>query len=97
MFTTTVYFGANIPDAGEVNAPMFSSFLKDTIQQHLNAFTLTEGFGCWNGEYEKVRILTVISEELLDEVLHIAEEYKKQFRQESVLVNVVENHAFCSV
>ena len=97
MFTTTVYFGANIPDAGEVNAPMFSSFLKDTIQQYLNAFTLTEGFGCWNGEYEKVRILTVISEEMLDEVLEIAEEYKKQFRQESVLVNVVENHTFSLV
>jgi hypothetical protein len=97
MFTTTVYFGANIPDAGEVNASMFSGFLKETIQQHLTGFTLTEGYGCWNGEYEKVRILTVISEEMLDEVLTIAEEYKKQFRQESVLVNVVENHAFCLV
>ena len=97
MFTTTVYFGATIPDAGEVNAPMYSSFLKEVIQQHLNAFTLTEGFGCWNGEYEKVRILTVISDEMLDEVLTIAEEYKKQFRQESVLVNVVENHAFALV
>jgi len=97
MFTTTVYFGANIPDAGEVNAAMFSSFLKEVIQENLNAFTLTEGYGCWNGEYEKVRILNVISEEMLDEVLTIAEEYKKQFRQESVLVNVVENHAFCLV
>ena len=97
MFTTTVYFGANIPDAGEVNAAMFSGFLKEVIQQHLTGFTLTEGFGCWNGEHEKVRILTVISEEMLDEVLTIAEEYKKQFRQESVLVNVVENHAFCLV
>ena len=97
MFTTTVYFGATIPDAGEVNAPMFSSFLKEVIQQHLNASTLTDGYGCWNGEYEKVRILTVISEEMLDEVLTIAEEYKKQFRQESVLVNVIENHAFALV
>jgi len=97
MFTTTVYFGANIPDAGEVNAAMFSGFLKEVIQQHLTGFTLTEGFGCWNGEYEKVRILTVISEELSDEVLTIAEEYKKQFRQECVMVNVVENHAFCLV
>jgi len=97
MFTTTVYFGANIPDAGEVNAAMFSGFLKEVIQQHLTGFTLTEGFGCWNGEYEKVRILTVISEELSDEVLTIAEGYKKQFRQECVMVNVVENHAFCLV
>ena len=97
MFTTTVYLGANIPDAGEVNAAMFSGFLKETIQQHLTGFTLTEGYGCWNGEYEKVRILTVISDEMLDEVLTIAEEYKKQFRQESVLVNVVENHAFALV
>ena len=97
MFTTTVYFGATIPDAGEVNAPMFSDFLKNVVNKHLDAFTLSEGYGCWKGEYEKVRILTVISEEMLDEVLHIAEEYKKQFRQESVLVNVVENHAFCLV
>ena len=97
MFTTTVYFGADIPDSGEVNAAMFSSFLKETIQKHLTGFTLTEGYGCWNGEYEKVRILTVISEELSDEVLIIAEEYKKQFRQECVMVNVVENHAFCLV
>ena len=97
MFTTTVYFGANIPDAGEVNAAMFSGFLKEVIQQHLTGFTLTEGYGCWNGEYEKVRILTVISEELSDEVLTIADAYKKQFRQECVMVNVVENHAFCLV
>ena len=97
MFTTTVYFGATIPDAGEVNASMFASFLKETISKMLDSFTLTEGYGCWGGEYEKVRILTVISEEMLDEVLVIAEEYKKQFRQESVLVNVVENHAFALV
>jgi hypothetical protein len=97
MFTTTVYFGANIPDAGEVNAVMFSSFLKEIIQENLTGFTLTEGYGCWNGEYEKVRILTVISEEMLDEVLIIADEYKKQFRQECVMVNVVQNHAFCLV
>ena len=97
MFTTTVYFGATIPDAGEVNAPMFSDFLKNVVNKHLDAFTLSEGYGCWKGTYEKVRILTVISEEVLDEVLVIAEEYKKQFRQESVLVNVVENHAFALV
>ena len=97
MFTTTVYFGATIPDAGEVNAPMFTEFLKSTVHKLLDSFTLTEGYGCWNGEYEKVRILTIISEDMLDEVLIIADEYKKQFRQESVLVNVVENHAFALV
>ena len=97
MFTTTVYFGATIPDAGEVNAPMFTEFLKSTVHKLLDSFTLTEGYGCWNGEYEKVRILTIISKDMLDEVLIIAEEYKKQFRQESVLVNVVENHAFALV
>ena len=97
MFTTTVYLGADIPDAGEVNAAMFSDFLKKVVQKHLTGFTLTDGYGCWNGNYEKVRILTIISEELLDEVLTIAEEYKKQFRQECVLVNVVENHAFSLV
>ena len=97
MITTTVYFGANIPDAGEVNAAMFADFLKNTVHDLLTGFTLTEGYGCWNGNYEKVRIMTVISDDLLDEVLTIAEEYKKQFRQECVLINAVENHAFSLV
>jgi len=39
MFTTTVYFGANIPDAGEVNAVMFSSFLKNHSRKPDRVYT----------------------------------------------------------
>lgn len=89
--------GGNIPDAGTVSNAMFADFVDNVVSDLLPGFTITNGTGYWQGEKEVVRILTVISDDDDRQTLSvcnlIAEMYKRQFRQQSVLVNVQQTAA----
>ena len=90
--------GRNIPDNGTVTDSMMNSFIKREIMPHFEYGTFIDGEGLWKGELENTKIfyLEVEDREVEDHLLTfncIAAAYKKQFRQESVLVSQVQTNS----
>ena len=90
--------GRNIPDNGTVTDHMMNNFIKREIMPHFEYGTFIDGEGLWKGELENTKIfyLEVEDREVEDHLLTfncIAAAYKKQFRQESVLVSQVQTNS----
>jgi hypothetical protein len=96
--TTTyqIYLGRDVPlpqlgheVEGVVTGDMLAEFLIDTVTRYFKSWTLTEGVSSWKGNAEDVFILTIIGDtyENALEIRAIANEYKKRFLQEAVLIN----------
>lgn len=83
-----LFLSRNIPDSGNVTQPMMNSFIQNEVCSRFDGFTVTEGIGFWKGESENVTILTFITDDS-ESVQEIAEAFKAQFRQESVLMTQV--------
>jgi len=86
--------GRNIPDGGRVSDYMMNEFIKQEIMPHFEYGTFIDGEGFWKGEHEQTKIFYIEvadSEAIATAVLmkHVADRYRKQFRQESVLVSEV--------
>ena len=92
--------GRNIPDNGTVTDTMMNSFIKREIMPHFEYGTFIDGEGLWKGELEQTKIfyLECADNEVDEHMLSlncIAAAYKKQFRQDSVLISQVQtNNAF---
>ena len=95
--------GRNIPDNGTVTDHMMNNFIKREIMPHFEYGTFIDGEGLWKGELENTKIFylecpdsEVEDREVEDHLLIfncIAAAYKKQFRQESVLVSQVQTNS----
>ena len=90
--------GRNIPDNGTVTDHMMNNFIKREIMPHFEYGTFIDGEGLWKGELENTKIfyLEVEDREVEDHLLTfncIAAAYKKQFRQDSVLVSQVQTNS----
>ncbi len=90
--------GRNIPDNGTVTDPMMNDFIKREIMPHFEYGTFIDGEGLWKGKREQTKIfyLEVEDSEVEDHLLTfncIAAAYRKQFRQDSVLVSQVQTNA----
>jgi len=90
--------GRNIPDNGIVTDAMMDSFIKREIMPHFEYGTFIDGEGLWKGEMEQTKIfyLECPDSEVEDHMLSlncIAAAYKKQFRQDSVLISQVQTNA----
>ena len=86
--------GRNSPDGGRVSDYMMNEFIKQEIMPHFEYGTFIDGEGFWKGEHEQTKIFYIEVEDqesIATAVLmkHIADRYRKQFRQESVLVSEV--------
>ena len=86
--------GRNIPNAGRVSDNMMNDFIKTEIIPHFEYGTFIDGEGIWKGEFEDTKIFYIEVEEqevIATAVLlkHIADRYRKAFRQDSVLVSEV--------
>ena len=73
---------------------MINDFIKNEIIPHFEYGTFIDGEGLWKGEFENTKIFYIEvpeSEAIATSVLlkHIADKYRKAFRQESVLVSEV--------
>ncbi len=73
---------------------MINDFIKQEIIPHFEYGTFIDGEGLWKGEFENTKIFYIEvpdSEAIATSVLlkHIADRYRKAFRQESVLVSEV--------
>ena len=64
-------------------------FIKATVLDWFPSFTLTNTTSYWKGQLEDVTIIQIISDDYDDalKIHQIAEDYKKRFYQEAVLVN----------
>ena len=86
--------GRNIPDGGRVSDYMMNDFIKQEIMPHFEYGTFIDGEGIWKGEFEDTKIFYIEVEDqevIATAVLlkHIADRYRKAFRQDSVLVSEV--------
>ena len=75
-----------------------NDFIKREIMPHFEYGTFIDGEGLWKGELEQTKIfyLEVPDSEVDDHMVSlngIAAVYKKQFRQESVLISQVQTNA----
>ena len=90
--------GRNIPDNGIVTDAMMNDFIKREIMPHFEYGTFIDGEGLWKGELENTKVfyLECPDSEVEDHMLSlncIAAAYKKQFRQDSVLISQVQTNS----
>ena len=92
--------GRDIPDNGTVTDHMMDDFIRREIMPHFEYGTFIDGEGLWKGQREQTKIfyLERADSEVDEHMLSlncIAAAYKKQFRQDSVLISQVQtNNAF---
>jgi len=90
--------GRDIPDSGTVTDFMMNDFIRKEIMPHFEYGTFIDGEGLWKGCLEQTKIfyLEVADSEVDEHMLSlncIAAAYKKQFRQDSVLISQVQTNA----
>jgi len=98
MIRLELTMGRDIPNEGTVTDHMMNDFIRREIMPHFEYGTFIDGEGIWKGQFEKTKIFYIeIADSELDEHMLsmncIAAAYKKQFRQESVLVSQVQTNA----
>ncbi len=90
--------GRDIPNNGTVTDYMMDEFIRREIMPHFEYGTFIDGEGLWKGELEQTKIfyLEVADSEVEEHMVSlncIAAAYKKQFRQDSVLISQVQTNA----
>jgi len=95
MIRLELTMGRDIPNEGTVTDHMMNDFIKREIMPHFEYGTFIDGEGIWKGQFEKTKIfyIEILEFELDAHLLSmncIAAAYKKQFRQDSVLVSQVQ-------
>ena len=96
MIRFELTMGRNIPDNGKVTDAMMDEFIKREIMPHFEYGTFIDGIGFWKGEQEQTKIFYLeVADNEVDhyEVIFncIAYAYKKQFRQDAVMVSQVQS------
>jgi len=95
MIRLELTMGRDIPNEGSVTDHMMNDFIRREIMPHFEYGTFIDGEGIWKGQFEKTKIfyIEIADSELNEHMLSmncIAAAYKKQFRQDSVLVSQVQ-------
>jgi len=98
MIRLELTMGRDIPNEGTVTDHMMNDFIKKEIMPHFEYGTFIDGEGIWKGNFEKTKIfyLEMPESEVEDNLLTfncIAAAYRKQFRQDSVLVSQVQTNS----
>lgn len=96
FYRTELYFGTDIPDGGKVSAEDWDKFLETEVTPRFpDGFTVLEGYGQYKDESGKIvreasKVLVLFYPKKMRETANLKIEelranYKKQFKQESVL------------
>ena len=90
--------GRDIPNNGTVTDFMMDEFIRREIMPHFEYGTFIDGEGLWKGELEQTKIfyLECADSEVDTHMVSlncIAAAYKKQFRQDSVLISTVQTNS----
>ncbi len=98
MIRLELTMGRDIPDSGTVTDFMMDDFIRREIMPVFEYGTFIDGEGLWKGVREATKIfyLEVPDSEVEQHMLNlnqIAAAYKKQFRQDSVLISQVQTNA----
>ena len=98
MIRLELTMGRDIPNEGTVTDHIMHDFIRREIMPHFEYGTFIDGEGIWKGQFEKTKIfyIEIADSELDDHMLSlncIAAAYKKQFRQDSVLISQVQTNA----
>lgn len=90
----TMYFGAGIPNGGEVDDGAWEAFAAEVITPAFpQGYTMIDAHGAWRGKdgatrSERSRIVVIVHTDAAREnaaVRELARRYREQFRQEAVL------------
>ena len=85
---TSLYFGRDIENTAEVSEADWAAFLDETVRPQFPGHTVYDATGYWQGTSEKTKVLSVYhdGDSATSEALtEIAEDYRRRFRQGSVL------------
>lgn len=84
-----LFCGRSIPGGGEVTDADIEKFVDEVVTPRFpEGFTMWTATGNWEGQEERTLILEFMhpyGRRFDDEVREIAEEYRRRFRQESVM------------
>ena len=87
--TDRLYFGRNVGSTLGVTDSAWSVFVRDVVGLRLEGFTFWTAEGAWRGNREPSFVLEIIHPERSasadSAIVAIIVEYKRRFRQESVL------------
>lgn len=90
----TLYFGASMPDGGEVDQDAWRQFENDTLVPAFpHGYTMTAANGAWRGEggdlvHEATRLVAVVhadTPEWATTLRRVVASYRDRFHQQSVL------------
>jgi Protein of unknown function (DUF3574) len=84
-----LFCGRSIPGGGEVSDAEIEMFVDEVVTPRFpEGFTMWTATGSWEGKEEQTLVLEFLhpyGRRFDDEVREIAEEYRRRFRQESVM------------
>lgn len=84
-----LFCGRSIPGGGEVTEAEIDQFVEQVVAPRFpEGFTMWTATGSWDGKEEQTLVLEFLhpyGRRYDDEVREIADEYRRRFRQESVL------------
>lgn len=84
-----LFCGRAIPDGGEVTDAEIAMFVEEVVVPRFpEGFTMWTAMGSWEGNDEPTLVLEFVhpyGRRFDDEVREVADEYRRRFRQESVL------------
>ena len=91
----------NIPNEGKLTNQMWVDFL-NSVSDLIPFCTILDAVGIFKGEVEQSKIISITVDErttgaavMISNLEKVGDMYKKQFRQESVLISQVQtNNAF---
>ena len=87
MKTLELFFGRSIGENGYVDDIMWSTFC-DSIDKHFDGYTISDSIGCWKGQQEKSKVVSILCKSLEDEqrVKTLCLLYCSMFNQQSVAI-----------
>mgnify|MGYP003326488004 CR=1 FL=1 len=92
MIRLEITMGRNIPNAGKVSDGMMNEFIRTSIMPRFEFGTFIDGVGFWKGEMEETKIFYIEMPqsqvaEMMPLFVDVANDYKRAFRQEAVLIS----------
>ncbi|QDP02104.1 DUF3574 domain-containing protein [Thalassotalea sp. PS06] len=84
-----IYFGMAEHDGTPISQQRWLEFEKHELARHFEGFTLFDAKGYYQGQAEVSKVvLIIINKSQLETVKNIADSYRQQFNQHSVMVTV---------
>ncbi len=92
-----MFFGRNIGTNGYVDDINWSLFT-ESIDKHFDGYTISDAIGCWKGNKEKTKVVSILCKSAKDEqrIKTLCRLYCSMFNQDSVAIQELNPLQFIS-